>query len=519
MKLKRKKKILKNQINELNDLSSNLNDDSLTKLEKEDSLKVKVDDNSIAGNRLKVESVEEEAKSKNDKNENNENGNNNLPKRIPKRISQHHKHIHKQRKHRFNKLSSIFVYSLPSPLENNQLLDALDDQNLVNNRNEVRNQNKNERKNEIYYSNIQSLTNSLIKLHRKARRRKAIYNNQFSLLYKKEAKRKARRERQSNFDDKEFHKKTSSKKRYFNQFLNQTKPAILNSLSKFTLFLTPTLSTLTAENQSTEWTRIQLNASSYPQSNAINLHLNKHCSERIGYFKNLNTPSPLQSSNETIEYFNLDNNQKLNALNQIKDFNSHNNSVPDYGKALEYAKNLMVLIYIVILVSVFVLLLRVFYIAILRKLRRPIHGQTSQSQNSTRHSSQLYTQNQFNQAHLSYQPSGANNSNSNVNISTYGGRSDPNSIVSGGTASFIGNLTGTLIEHNVQLNRTSQQDKIKKEKSMVDETNRNPIKIDLPTDSPISGSRPISRQSGKFCQTDNLNIISDEFSSSVYDHT
>ena len=198
------------------------------------------------------------------------------------------------------------------------------------------------------------------------------------------------------------------------------------------------------------------------------------------------------------------------TLNQVK-------SKAESEQALQFAQNLMVLIYLIIFLSVLLLLLRVIYIAILRKLSRRPHGTPSQSQNSARHSSQLYTQNTFNPTHLGYQTAG-NNSNSNVNVSTYGGRSEANSI-SGGTASFIGTLTGTLIAHNAQLNRKpekqtkdseedSQENKLAKSispTSQLQQTSR--------TDSPNLAARPFSRQSGKF--TD-LNIISDEFSSSVY---
>ena len=235
-------------------------------------------------------------------------------------------------------------------------------------------------------------------------------------------------------------------------------------------------------------------------------------------------------TNETAD--SIQHTNKSNALNRELSKTLHQvrsgkaTSSADSEQALQFAQNLMVLIYLIIFLSVLLLLLRVIYIAILRKLSRRPHGTASQSQNSTRHSSQLYTQNTFNPAHLGYQTAG-NSGNSNVNVSTYGGRSEANSI-SGGTASFIGTLTGTLIAHNAQLNRKPDAGK-QPAKALDSEEDSKENRLakaagtpDSPTsqlqqtgrtDSPNLAARPFSRQSGKF--TD-LNIISDEFSSSVY---
>lgn len=248
----------------------------------------------------------------------------------------------------------------------------------------------------------------------------------------------------------------------------------------------------------------------------------------------------LRSTNETVnrmQHMNKSNVQLskgLNkTLNQVRAGRTAGGSTNTEQAALQFAQNLMLVIYLIIFLSVLLLLLRVLYIAILRKLSRRPHGTASVSQNSARHSSQLYTQNTFNPAHLGYQ-TGGNNSNSNVNVSqTYGGRSEANSI-SGGTASFIGTLTGNLIAHNAQLNRKPDAGKQTKAIDSEEDSKENKLakvatgKSVSPTsqlqstggrtDSPsLAAARPFSRQSGKF--TD-LNIISDdfpsEFSSNVY---
>lgn len=457
---------------------------------------------------------------------------NNLP-RIPSRFNRKrnnilNRHLHKsrQRRHKFNKLSSIILTSLPLEHRfgkndhhqnlNNQMNDKIDYRNNHHNQNYQKSKfqnakNENESELKFFITNRNSTylqTNSLIKSHRKAKRRKIVHNQFTSSNYKN--------------DDKSAKNKFEniSKQIYStNRFLNQTRsPSRLNGTNQFFLFLTPSLFTFTAfkrlSNQSSESTIF----------NATNLSKNKeidYSNENLPLsndWKDSFSALPLSPTNKVN---NLDNdflstnitNTSLFSFNQVKD------EVENLDESLKFANRLMILIYVIILFSVLILLLRVIYIAILRKLsNRPGRSTTVLSQNSARHSSQLYTQNTFNQTHYSnYNQPGGNSNNSNVNVSTYGRSSEPNSI-SGGTASFIGTLTGTLIAHNAQLNRNDT--KTKKDNNFLDDKIiiiKKPSSQLNRSDSPNAGlnTRPFSRQSCKFINTD-LNIISDDFSSSVY---
>ena len=558
--------------------------------------------------------------------------------RLPRRLGQHRKH--KQRKKpKFNKRSSILVSTLSNPLDATSYLESgLDDRpnvvNNVNSQNDVNrvhlsapndrnsrhmnhyanlvdqsNDDKNQtiKLNNKFYllnktgrSRPNALTNSLISLHRKVKRRKTIHN-QYSPSALGTSKL-----RRPNLNEQVSYDKRSSRT-HLHSSLNQSK---LNTFAKLTLLLTPSSTPSSTYRTQLIDSTVQLNASHLAaldaaqstQSNAVQstisttlnatllntfkpnaskstsfnrpsleqtklnstTHLADDLSDQLNdiyrrsdlnfdqnsklplnelnndfesfehfeHFQNLDNfrALPLRAaSNETIDYLtdlhtndlrtNTVSKYDLNSLNQVTfDKTGSGNKTTELSGELEqsvqYAKNLMVIIYFIILLSVLILLLRVLYIAIVRKLR--LRPTASQSANSARqNSSQLYTQNLFNPTHLSYQPGGTN-SNSNVNVSTYGGRSEANSI-SGGTASFIGSaLTGgaALIAHNVT--RTGEQpDKSMMKRADLDHnTKRRSFEQSIDGSANLSANiRPFSRQSGKF--TD-LNIISDDFSSSVY---